>query len=203
MKKLITLLVLLVTIESFAQTEREIANYYNEICLKTEFGGPQKTTVKFKKDVNICVVGEENKELVVELHRIVDELNYLIESIEINIVDSPADCNVLLYLGSQEGFMEYTNNESQKQFLDDNWGAFFFYRTQDGTGIRFSEVFINTIDTRTLKQQKHLLREELTQTLGFPNDSYEYENSIFQQRWTEVTEYSELDKKIIKMHYKL
>ena len=60
---------------------------------------------------------------------------------------------------------------------------------------------MNTIDTRNKVQQKHLLREELTQALGFPNDSYKYEDSIFQQRWTEVTEYSILDKEIIRLHY--
>ena len=51
-------------------------------------------------------------------------------------------------------------------------------------------------------KKKHLLREELTQSLGFFNDSWLYPESIFYQGWTDVTEYSEMDKEIIKMLYK-
>jgi hypothetical protein len=49
--------------------------------------------------------------------------------------------------------------------------------------------------------KKHILREELTQSLGLPNDSYDYPESIFYQGWTETTEYTELDKELIQMLY--
>ena len=49
--------------------------------------------------------------------------------------------------------------------------------------------------------QKHLLREELTQSLGLARDSYLYDDSIFQQSWTTVTQYSQMDKDIIRLLY--
>jgi hypothetical protein len=49
--------------------------------------------------------------------------------------------------------------------------------------------------------KKHILREELTQSIGLLNDSMKYPNSIFYQGWTFPTEYTELDKEVIKRHY--
>ena len=49
--------------------------------------------------------------------------------------------------------------------------------------------------------QKHLLREELTQSLGLFNDSWKYPESIFYQGWSTVTEYSDMDKRLIDMLY--
>ena len=83
--------------------------------------------------------------------------------------------------------------------IEYNWGVFWIKRNNET--IVSSKIFIDTKRPRSLLQQKHLLREELTQSLGFSNDSYKYENSIFQQRWTEVTEFSQIDKEIIKLHY--
>jgi hypothetical protein len=52
-----------------------------------------------------------------------------------------------------------------------------------------------------VEAQKSVLREELTQSLGLCNDSWEYPNSIFYQGWSTNTEYSDLDKEIIQMLY--
>ena len=80
-----------------------------------------------------------------------------------------------------------------------NWGC--AWVKEGDNHIINSKVFIDTERNDSLVRLKHLLREELTQALGFPNDSYKYSNSIFQQKWTEVTEYSKIDKEIIKLHY--
>ena len=52
-----------------------------------------------------------------------------------------------------------------------------------------------------LPGQKHLLREELTQSLGLGNDSPQYIESIFQSAWTTTTSYSMLDKDVIRLLY--
>ena len=51
------------------------------------------------------------------------------------------------------------------------------------------------------QEQKHLLREELTQSLGLFNDSYKYPESIFYQDWTTTTEYAQIDRELIDMLY--
>jgi hypothetical protein len=62
-------------------------------------------------------------------------------------------------------------------------------------------MYVDIYRCESLDGQKHLLREELTQSLGLFNDSYKYENSIFQQRWTETTEYAPIDRVLIDMLY--
>ena len=183
------------------RSQVEIKDYYKEICFKTEWGGAIKPA-KYKKPIKIYVAGVKSQELNHELYQIVMELNILIESIDVSITNDRLESNMLVYFGTPENYMHYIDDYSDAERLEENLGLFSFYRTGfDRSEIKFSEVFVNTIDTRNKVQQKHLLREELTQALGFPNDSYKYEDSIFQQRWTEVTEYSILDKEIIRLHY--
>jgi len=67
--------------------------------------------------------------------------------------------------------------------------------------IDMSLAFVDTERTSNNSQRKHILREEITQSLGFGNDSYRYPESIFYQGWTEVHEYSDIDKEVIKMFY--
>lgn len=50
-------------------------------------------------------------------------------------------------------------------------------------------------------ERSHLIREELTQSLGLLRDSYQYEDSIFFQLWTTTTSYSALDEALIRMLY--
>jgi len=50
-------------------------------------------------------------------------------------------------------------------------------------------------------KRSHLIREELTQSLGLMDDSYAYPDSIFYQEWTATQEYSDIDRKLIEMLY--
>ena len=60
--------------------------------------------------------------------------------------------------------------------------------------------YVNTVDV-DLYTQKHILREELTQSLGLARDSNIYEDSVFFQYSNEVVEFSDLDIKLIKLLY--
>jgi hypothetical protein len=78
--------------------------------------------------------------------------------------------------------------------LKNNWGYFELYID---TGVMYVDVF----RARDIESQKHLIREELTQSLGLVNDSWKYENSIFYQGWTTTNSYSEIDIKLIDLLY--
>ncbi len=47
----------------------------------------------------------------------------------------------------------------------------------------------------------HALTEEFTQAMGLLNDSYRYSDSIFYQGYSTVTQYSEADLTLLKLHY--
>ena len=50
--------------------------------------------------------------------------------------------------------------------------------------------------------RRHLLREELTQSLGLMNDSNQYPESIFYAPWTDVTVFADIDRMLISMLYR-
>ena len=75
-----------------------------------------------------------------------------------------------------------------------------FYLLTYRQEIQKAYIFVNTLDAG-LKRQKHVIREEITQSLGFINDSYEYPESIFYQGFSENDFFSEMDKKIIRLLY--
>jgi len=51
-------------------------------------------------------------------------------------------------------------------------------------------------------QRSYLIREELTQSLGLMKDSYDYPRSIFFQRFTATTEFTDLDRNLISILYR-
>ena len=129
-----------------------------------------------------------------ELNRIVKELNDIINPITISVVSKRSDANFIIFLGSYQTFAK-NHPEVHAERLKDNWGYFQIYNNE---GLMYVDVTRASNDENA---QKHLLREELTQSLGLCNDSYKYDNSIFYQGWTTTTEYAPIDRELIDMLY--
>lgn len=159
-----------------------------------EYSGKLVDPIKWTKDMNIYVDGENRDYLVSELNGIVKELNDLIDPIEIKIVNKKEDANYFIFFGYYKDFKK-TYSVVNQHLLENNWGLFEVYRNNYGI------MYVDIVRTVNIEAQKHLLREELTQSLGFLNDSYDYPESIFYEGWTTTTKYSYIDKEIIKMHY--
>ena len=104
----------------------EVTDYFNEVVMNTEFGGPRKTAYTWKKDMLIYVDGEKPEYLMDELKRIVGELNDIINPIELKIVSSPAESNYTIYIGSH---VDFKNKYKllEPQLLERNWGYFELY----------------------------------------------------------------------------
>lgn len=171
--------------------------YFEEITQSTEFGGKTNKITKWETDVNIFVVGQKSTVLMSELNRIVKELNGIIDPININIVNNRANANYIICFGSQYDYHKI--DPTSKPYTNGNWGLFGV--SCRGKVITGGSMYVDVVRCNSLDGQKHLLREELTQSLGLFNDSYKYKNSIFQQEWTETTEYAPIDVTIIEMLY--
>jgi hypothetical protein len=128
-----------------------------------------------------------------ELDRIVKELNDIINPITISVVSKRSEANFIIYLGSAQSFAR-NHPDIHADRLKNNWGYFQIYNNE---GL----MYVDVIRTKEEDAQKHLLREELTQSLGLCNDSYMYDNSIFYQGWTTTTEYAPIDRELIDMLY--
>jgi serine/threonine protein kinase len=186
--------------ESFVLDENrydeETNLYFDEIVMYNEFSKKKRSEPYiWTTDMKIYVDGEKEDYLIDELHYIVEELNFLIDKITISIVSSPSEANYKIYIGSRRDFArKYTLDNPER--LNKNWGYFY---VKNDTGF----MYVDTYRNGDKKTQKHLLREELTQSLGFFNDSWKYPESIFYQGWTSTTKYAEIDEKLIDLLYGL
>jgi hypothetical protein len=172
----------------------EVVNYFNEITLGSEFGSGRKTPYKWTTNVKIFVEGKKPYYLMDELDRVVYELNSIINTIDIEVVSDRSEANLFLFLGSSSSFLS-AHPDVDKSVVSNCLG---FFRTFSDKGITFVDLNRTVGETEF---QKHILREELTQSLGLFNDSEKYENSIFYDGYSTVTEYSEIDKELIDMLY--
>ena len=171
--------------------------YFNEICYGSEHRGRSKILKRWRGDVKIYVEGDKKSYLMTELNTIVNELNSIINPIDIRIVNNKSQANYVIYFCSGNEYVR--QKPAAKNYINNNWGLF-FVSSMDGT-IYNGSMYVDIYRCKTYSGQKHLLREELTQSLGLMNDSYSYSNSIFYQGWTETTSYAPIDIEIIEMLY--
>tara|TARA_B100001287_G_scaffold75615_1_gene62806 strand:+ start:11489 stop:12157 length:669 start_codon:yes stop_codon:yes gene_type:complete len=221
MKKLITLLLVLVSLNSYSQNDSVIA-YYKEITEDiwvtdkntNEWVKDSTQQWKWNEDVYIHVWGDKKDFIISELKNIVKELNELIEPINIYVTDDTLKRNCRLFIGSGKEY--YNINPYYKDYIDIDGIKPFGFANQLG-GTKFINAGLSFVDTEYIlefkqrygwddvrfnEEVKSTLREEITQMLGFSHDSYKYPNSIFQEsKYFPVTQYSEIDKEIIKMLY--
>jgi hypothetical protein len=172
---------------------KETKEYFDEIAYGREYGERSNSLYKWNTDMKIYVDGEKPEYLMSELRRVVSELNDIIDPIDIKIVSSKSQSNFVIYFGDHKTFGQ-KYDITPFEMLEDNWGFFELYY---GTGVMYVDLHRNN-DKVT---QKHLLREELTQSLGLVNDSYKYPESIFYQGWTSTTEFAPIDRELIDMLY--
>lgn len=171
---------------------QETKDYFEEIALNTEWNGKRDFAFKWKKNIKIYVYGEKTSTLLSELNDIVSELNDIITTIDIEVVSNHSDANLFIYLGSYEDFWNYYP-ELNKDLLVHNFG---YFQVSNLSAIMYVDTY-----RANETEQRHLLREELTQSLGLFNDSYKYPESIFYQGWTTTTEYAPIDIELIEMLY--
>lgn len=173
-----------------------VNQYFEEIVYNNEFKTDYQPK-KWYKNMKVFVKGDNQYELSGELREIVYDLNNLLSEIQIEIVDYEEESNFVIYFCEREKFNQ--SNIDAKNYTKNSNGAFIIYC--DGDEITNGVMYVDTKNVRSIEVKKHILREEITQSLGFTNDSYKYPNSIFFKPYSETTEFSELDKKIIRKYY--
>lgn len=171
-------------------------NYFKEICYGSEFGSENASVVRWEKNMKIFVSGQKPDYLINELNSIVSELNSIIDPIQITFVNNKSDANYVIYFCSAS---QYGNAEpAAAPYVEDNYGLFIVNRTDE---IKSGSMYVDIYRCNTIDVQKHILREELTQSLGLMKDSYSHVNSIFYQGWTETTSYAPIDVELIEILY--
>jgi hypothetical protein len=186
-------------------------NYFLEVALKSEYADSEPTIKKWDRDINIKVLGTPTPEDLKTLQAVIDELNTLVSGIRLQVVTLPEQSiqnisshnphalgqnpNVEIYFVPKSKFSQYEPN-----YQPLNYG-FFWGWWNDNHAMHRSRVLIST-DGVTQQERSHLIREELTQSLGLMEDSDQYSDSIFYQGWTDTNHYAEIDKVVIEMLYR-
>ncbi len=172
--------------------------YYLKISLGTELTQNSSVVRKWGQDLKVYVVDTTFTELMKELRQIVTEINDLSTSVSLNLVSTRAESNFLIYFGDGQTYA--TNYEpAVASFVESNWGLLWVYWNANQEIYRGS-MYVDTERTKSLNCQKHLLREELTQSLGLMQDTNDFPASIFYQSWTCSPQYADIDRKLIQWH---
>jgi len=178
--------------------DESVIEYFNEIALGFEFGSASEVTRKWKNDMKIFVGGTKTPIMMDELLRVIQEINALAtDGFSASVVTDSVESNFYIFLGSGG---EYAKKfPSVLNLVLSNWGLFNIYF--DASNIIYGGIMYVDIDRASNIEEKHLLREELTQSLGLAKDSNRYPDSIFQANWTSTTEYSNVDKDLVRLLY--
>ena len=173
-------------------TEEEI-DYFLEIALGTEYGDVQPVIRKWRQDLKIKLMGTPSDTDMKTLDDVLKELNGIIDGVSLWEVEGQP--NVEIHFLPEEEFSQIEPN-----YVPLNYGFFWVQWNGDGE-LTFTRILIATDELITQTVRSHLLREELTQSLGLMRDSNRYRDSIFYQGFTNTTSYSEIDKVVIEILY--
>ena len=178
------------------ETLNPAEEYFLEVGLGAEFGGAEPVLRKWSTDVRIFVPNRQYPHLNEELERILKELNDLSESIVLYEVAAEEEANFVVFLGDKDTYVsKYEPNAAN--YVNGNLGLFWVYWTSSQRIVKGS-MYVDVFRVSDSECQKHLLREEITQGLGLMNDSFEYDNSIFYQKWTCGADYAPVDREVIR-----
>ncbi|MGK7393641.1 MAG: DUF2927 domain-containing protein [Candidatus Cyclobacteriaceae bacterium M3_2C_046] len=185
--------------EELEPEKEKIIAYFQEIALGFEIGDASRITRKWQQEMRILVYGEKDPDLMSELDLIISEINQLAtDGFKISLATDSTDFNYFLFLGPAPEFQQYVPVVASS--LEHNWGLFYIY-WDASQQINRGSMYIDLERATDPDIRKHLLREELTQSLGLGNDSPRYSDSIFQENWTRTTSYTDLDQQVIKLLY--
>ncbi|MFQ6027464.1 MAG: DUF2927 domain-containing protein [Dehalococcoidia bacterium] len=166
--------------------------YFFDIALGTEYGGAKPVLHKWAGDIRILAHGSPTPADVETLEQVIAELNGLIPGLKLELVESRANLNVYFVPRSEFPGIE-------PNYVPGNLGFFWFWWNGQGAITR-ARILIDS-EGVTQQQRRHILREELTQSLGLARDSEEYPDSIFYQSQNLTDQYTSLDEAVIRLLY--
>ena len=181
-----------------SEYEIDVIDYFKDIALGFEFGNTSNITRKWNSEMKVFIGGEPSFELLAEFEKIRTEINELkTDGFNVTVVDDSLQSNYYIFFGSGTKYAEMFPDEAY--LVNSNWGL--FYLLWNGQNQFYSGyMYVDIIRANSI-EQKHLLREEFTQSLGFARDSQLYMESIFQSDWTTTIEYAPIDQDLIRLLY--
>ena len=175
------------------QTLPKKDQYFFRIAFGSEHGSRDQRIKKWQKNIRLKI----DKNLTIKdkevIKKVVYELNELLNhSIKIELTTSN-QYNSELIITDNKFFKTHIPHSNPNA----NGYVSVWYNNKNV--INKSKILISS--QLKNKRKEHVIREELTQSLGILKDSYLYKNSIFYQGHSNKTRFSKEDKNVIKTLY--
>ena len=181
-----------------SEYEIDVIDYFKDIALGFEFGNTSNITRKWNSEMKVFIGGEPSFELLAEFEKIRTEINELVtDGFNVTVVNDSLQSNYYIFFGSGTKYAEMFPDEAN--LVNSNWGLFYLLWNSQNQ-FYSGHMYVDIIRANSI-EQKHLLREEFTQSLGFARDSQLYMESIFQSDWTTTIEYAPIDQDLIRLLY--
>ncbi|MHA7128574.1 DUF2927 domain-containing protein [Algoriphagus namhaensis] len=168
-----------------------------QIVFGSEFGSGVKRVRKWEGEILIFVPQVPRPELKSELLGVMQEINLLSESIKLREVNSEAQANYIFFFGSGDDYVRLYES-SAADLIDSNRGLFSVEFSNQSFEILRGTAWVDTESSLNADCLRHLIREELTQSLGMVNDIASTDQSIFERIFTCTQGYSERDEDFIR-----
>ena len=181
-----------------SEYETDLIDYFKDIALGFEFGITNNITRKWNSGMKVFIGGEPSFELLAEFEKIRAEINELTtDGFNVTVVNDSLQSNYYIFFGSGTKYAEMFPEESN--LVNSNWGLFYLLWNSQNQ-FYSGHMYVDIIRANSM-EQKHLLREEFTQSLGLARDSQLYMESIFQSNWTTTIKYAPIDRDLIRLLY--
>lgn len=173
----------------------EAFEYFKQVALEAEFyGGGVSRFKRWNQPINLVMVGEYDETDKAVVQQVFTWLSQIEGVPALNIVESEAEANYRYLFYPLEELMTKFD-----QYPPNNWGLAYIWWDGDGH-MTHGQGGVST-DKPDREARNHLIQEELIQSFGLLNDSYDYPASIFQQEWTLVQHPTDIDFAVIRILY--
>jgi hypothetical protein len=173
---------------------RAALDYFRTVALGAEYGDSDPVVKKWDKAI-VTVhangpVRPANRDC---LDTVIADFNALTTTTDLRLTGDPT-ADIEMHFAPVSRFASL-----EPHYVRGNTGFFYDHWEMDGS-ISGAIVLISTTEV-TSTAQCHLIREELTQSMGLMRDSNDYPASIFYGPWTTSTRYAPIDEQLISLLY--
>jgi len=178
--------------------KKYLITYFKSVAIGSEFGDKSPLIKKWQTDMKIFLGGTPSDTLLGELDLIIEEINgYITDDINLEIVQDSLESNFYIYFGTSSNYAK--KYSFLAQLIVDNKGLFTIYHDRDHW-IYKGHMYVD-MERSLVDEQIHILREEITQSLGLANDIPHDPTSIFYKGDSRTRAYSQLDIEVIRLLY--
>ncbi|WP_299532227.1 DUF2927 domain-containing protein [Ulvibacterium sp.] len=185
-----------------SESDVEVIRYFKDVALGFEFGNSSEVTRKWEASMRIFMDGAPTADNRLTLEQAVQDINQLAtDGFSIEIVDDPLRSNCYVFFGSGLDFVELFPDEESNVFAFTT--GYFRVWWSNNNVIQKARIIINP-NLLTPTQQRSVILEEITQSIGLTNDSPLQPDSVFYETLNDAgyaPEYADIDRELIRLLY--